>query len=251
MPIDKILSDDEIFSESNFEPENITSKLGIVVESDGVQISQFSPEWNDYVLSLLEADELEGDYPKVDGLRRVAQFLYGPFAVAEADIIDVPTMNNGFTATARYTILTMDGKRRFTEVADCNADNTEPPFCKHAASTASTKAEGRALRKLLNIKKASAEEIVTNPPEMEDEDAETVSTPIKDFQINRLNILCSRCNINVIKYINSGTNKYSKIEEVPYSIAKKMFSVLAEYQRDLSKVPPGIVGYDENWRNSS
>ena len=49
--------------------------------------------------------------------------------------------------------------RSYAEVSDCWHGNTDDLFCAHPAATASTRAEGRALRKALKIRCLAAEEL--------------------------------------------------------------------------------------------
>ena len=56
-------------------PSNTNTSVKDVVMSDGPSVT--SPDWNDYVLSLFEKDELYDGRPKCHGLRRVAELLLG------------------------------------------------------------------------------------------------------------------------------------------------------------------------------
>ena len=130
-------------------------------------------------------------------------------------------------------------------------------FCAHPVATASTRAEGRALRKALKVKCLAAEELtrskdvaaivrqtVQKPTDGEWKEEDTISMP----QINFIDAKCKQLNIDVIGFINSGTDVYDSIKDISKKIASKMLGVLNEYQNKSKDIPVSIQGYDSNWR---
>ncbi len=221
-----------------------------------------SAGWQDFVMGQFARDEMDDKgNPFVAGLRRVARKLLGPILDSSAHVVQAPTVLTGFEstnllqpATVEYSITFLWCKFdhdeqvpynvRFTDVADAYYGNTAPEYARYPSSMAATRAEARCLRKALQLKKVvGAEETTT--VDVEDSG---VSGLIGMSQINFINVLCQRIDVDVVKYINSGTTKYSSIEEVPYLVAQKMVEHLSSLQNNLNKIKPEIKGYSKDWR---
>lgn len=154
-------------------------------ESEAVEVVNpkiGSEGWEEFVISHLNEKEFDvkngKKYPKAAGLRRVAQLLLGPIVFSGPRQVFPPSAGNDI-ATVIYDIEIMwtHGMtiaewmpenelmnlkipvRRFSEAADCTDDNTPNPFCKHKTATASSRAEGRAFRKALQLNITTAEEM--------------------------------------------------------------------------------------------
>ena len=70
------MKEDDLFKDIELQtPENTNTSVRDVVQSDTPSVT--SPEWNDYVLSLFEENELYDGRPLCAGLRRVAELLLG------------------------------------------------------------------------------------------------------------------------------------------------------------------------------
>lgn len=211
------------------------------------------PTWSDYVLKQFQEDETIDGNPTVDGLRRVTKLLLGDIIESCAKVIQVPVPNNEFTATVEHEVVIkwtrevdafLPERRIFREVADVNILNCDPEFRRFASSTASTRAEARALRKALMLKRVvAAEEVTEVPPDTNTDNPGKITKN----QLNFITQLCKRNNINLLKYINMGTNKFDKVEDVPYGTAVKMTGVLSEFQRNPDKIKDAIKGWDDNW----
>lgn len=230
------------------EPEPEALPLADIEEDD--RPAMYSDEWSAFLISKLTEKEKEGDNPKVDGLRRLCHNYFGDIISCLVRCIQAPTEENGNNAVAECLIKVcghQDGViREYSDVADCSWRNTEAKFARFATATASTRAEGRVLRKLLGIHAVTAEEITTIPVELEQED-EDVS--ITETQINGLNRICKKANIDVVKFINSGSRQYGSVYNVSKSTAIKMLAQLNEYYNGHKQVPVEILGYVENWRD--
>ena len=125
-----------------------------------------SGEWHNFVMMQLDKSEMIDGLPKVNGLRRVAELLLW-------DIIDskptevFPVQGNSLgRASVLYSITFRwwdESERTYADVADAFNDgqnwNIDDDFIVYALATASTRAEGRALRKALKLKTCTAEEI--------------------------------------------------------------------------------------------
>ena len=202
--------------------------------------------WSDYVMKHFEEDEIYDGLPTVDGLRRVAELLVGEIIDEKALPFAWPggTRDNK-SATVQFTVvfLTPSGVlKTFAEVADVTIANTEADYANYPSPTASTRAEGRALRKALKLRRVLAAEEV-NQEVVKEADG---SVKIKDTQINYLKNTCKRNNINLKKFVNSGPKKYEKLKEVSYDEALDLIKRLSEYQRVQSTIPAELKGWEDS-----
>lgn len=180
------------------------------------------PDWQEYVLSLLNPDEYvvnrDMKCPKASGLRRVAQIVLGPIVESGPDQVWlVPGQatityrikflwQNGFNTTwmseadlARFGSSSLN-YRTFSEIADSNKDNTPSPFNLHLSATASSRAEGRALRKALQLNIVTAEEMSLALTENTlSSEPDYAKEPITSSQVVMLQSLAKRIKINLEK----------------------------------------------------
>lgn len=216
-----------------------------------------SPEWNDYVLSHLIEEEWREDKsgkknPTTDGLRRVADLLFGEVYI-DTDTTQSPSAENGMVATARCIIETTEGKlRHVKEVADATPENADFPYSKYLTAIAGTRAEGRALRKFLRLRKVvTAEEVGSDVPETEKKAVIT--------QVNVLKKMGEQYDINIWAFINKylkekwGNKVFNYINEVPYDfMLEPILSNIQKYQQkdkdgNMIQVPVELKGYDPNF----
>jgi hypothetical protein len=208
-------------------------------ESQSDRPDMESPEWTDYVLGLLKPEEVMGDgHPKIDGLRRVTPIVLGPILQSIGDVTNC--LADG-TVIARHYVKVYSTKYgcdlEVQEVGSVNEDNCpDVNIRRFAAETASTRAESRALRKLLKLRRLAAEEVV---PTVEENNGFITNT-----QLNFIETLCARNGIDSWKYMNSGKHKYTAASDIPYATAKGMIQFLSECQRDQSKIK-------DEWKLSS
>lgn len=233
------------------------------------------PEWHDYVMSQFAPNELvevkNKKYPNINGLRRVAGLLLGE--IVEAGPHEVKTTmdpNNSGKAVITYRIaiewklgamrMNLDGEaeypiRIFSAIGSSYEGNTDDTYAVFPEAIAETRAEGRALRRALRLgvvcadeltRKDTAEVIRQQREKMEkstDGNWEE-SAFITDNQANHIKILCDRMNIDVQKFINSGTKQYGDISEVSRQSAASMIKKLNEYQstnNDSVSIPIDIL----------
>jgi len=223
-----------------------------------------SQEWHDYIMEKFEKRELIDGNPTCAGLRRVAEDVLGSIIVSRPSQVFPSTDPNGpGRATVVFEVVFnwMDSgqMRTFSDVADVWHGNTDDLFCAHPVATASTRAEGRALRKALKIRCLSAEEL-TRKKDVESIVRESVNAgktvdgewneddSISDPQINFIDAKCKQLDINVLSFINSGSEQYGSINDISKKKASQMLSTLNEYQNKKRKTPNDIIGYDSNWR---
>jgi hypothetical protein len=225
----------------------------VIPESEGTpeEPAIHDPLWTQFVLSQLTDEEMFNGRPKVPGLRRLL-YLVGDVIENTADCVQPPCVANGFTSTVKATLVInwtkgMAGdmyiQKVFTGLADVNDINTDKAFARFASSTCETRAEGRAIKKALNIQ-------VTTAEEMTDVSADAYANgEITPTQRNFIDLKCRQNGINVLKFISSYKGQYPSIDKVPSSVAGTMIKHLSELQQDRSRIPERIKGYDPNWND--
>lgn len=236
-------------------PETENNIVDDSVENEEDDIPDMAdPKWSEYVLSHFEEDEIVDGMVLTDGLRRVVNKILGPIMRSVPVRETAPDVNNNYHATVAWEVDIQfpDGSiRTFGDVADVSEANTDPTFAIHASATAATKAEGRALRKALQLKRIlTVDEIGATP-------INKISTDkINNQQIGFMNMVCERMNINIMKLLKLSKQKYAKIEDVSYANAVLINKYLSECQRGKDAkgnprvIPENIKGYDPNWRKS-
>jgi hypothetical protein len=208
-----------------------------------------SHEWDSYVMSQFGPSELMDGHPNAAGLRRVAELLLGP--ILESGPTKVfPSEGNGPTrATVVYSVVFDWGgtgkTRKYSEVADVWHGNTDAMFTAYAVATASTRAEGRALRKALKLRKCSAEEICKL--DVAKIVAEETVEKISNEQVSFIDSKCKKLDISVFAFINSGEKQYRSIYDVTRDTAAKMIKKLTEFTNDKTLIGEPIKVYTE-WR---
>lgn len=243
------------------EDDDVLDDLDSMIEEESEVIApvKFDPRpgdesWEDFVLSKLTSREIDGGHPSTAGLRRIAPGLLGKIIDSGPITVYNPQQSNDHRATIIYELVYINkyfdpaedaaDERviRVREVADAWEANIDGEvFKKFPTAIASTRAEGRALRKALLLSVAVKEEI-------SEEEYVPVSAvqdgPIKDSQIVAIDNLCKRYNINVVSLIKWG--KDNSIREVSSEKAKKIMKWLNDKaKRDAA--PTTILGYDSNW----
>lgn len=201
-------------------------------------------EWSDYVMTLFHPDELLDGHPTVDGLRRVVEILYGEVSVRNSVLSSPSAEYCGATVECEITLHGECNNRYYTEVADVSAVNTDPPFNRYPVSTAATRAEARAYRKILRLRKIIAAEeksLVAEGIVEQSFDEDKINAQ----QVMVLNQLGQRHNVDVFKYINSGAGKYNTVYEVSSAKAAAMISKLNDVVKN--GFGPELAGYKSDW----
>lgn len=212
------------------------------------------PAWTTWVLGQFESSELEDGLPKVDGLRRLVRKLVGPIIKGKAKTRQAPTIENEQRATVEYTVRVLNKYQlydyeepyivEFTDVADAYRGNIKGlEYARFPTAMAATRAEARALRKVLNLGIVASDEISDQPLE-----EAGFTGKISESQITKIDIKCQQLDIDVIKFINMGKVKYNSVENVSNNTAIKMFGLINEYQQEVKPIPESIIGYKPNWR---
>ena len=220
-----------------------------------------SAEWDSYVMSQFQNNELIDGNPICAGLRRVTELVLGDIVSSGPVQVFPANDENGpgrATVVFKVVIECFDGKmREYSEVADVWHGNTDDLFCAHPVATASTRAEGRALRKALKIRCLAAEELAKKdivgivkesvkktPTSGDYEPTQNISTQ----QVQFIDTKCKQLDVDAFAFINMGNGSYSSVGEVTKDSAKKMIKVLNNYQNNQADIPQNIRGYKHGWR---
>tara|TARA_B100001778_G_scaffold324566_1_gene319048 strand:- start:1011 stop:1766 length:756 start_codon:yes stop_codon:yes gene_type:complete len=251
------MSEDSLFDgmEVLDTPSNTDTSVKNVVMEDAP--SMLSPEWHDYAMTLFEENELVNGHPLVAGLRRVCELVLGPMTFSGPTWVK-PTDRDDHhgRATVVFTVEFANGIK-CAEVADSWEGNTDDTFCAFAVAIASTRAEARALRKVLKIRGVAAEELTKkdtakivrdiskqNNSSSGDYDD---SSRMSDAQYNFIDIKCKQLNVNGAKLLKDIFN-VTNSRKISKKVASDIIDRLNEYQRDTSNIPSEIAGYNEEWR---
>lgn len=197
--------------------------------------------WQKFVLSLLKDDELIEGFPSAPGLARVANLLYKRVEI-NSTVIKAPTSHDrSATSQASVNVFSTLGDPhhlRYTASADVCEQNTKSPYNKHPVATAETKAIGRALKLLLNLKIHTFEEM------LEDEND---YKKINAMQIKTVNLLCDRLNVSKKRFLSANAG----IDSDDFAVGSttlteadgtRLLELLNEYQT--KGVPPEFVYAD-------
>jgi hypothetical protein len=238
---------------------SITELENTVVEEPTIP-KYYEEGWHEYVMSQFLESELENEHPTCDGLRRVTEKLIGP--IVERHITHViPLKGFGDNDTGAVAVKVTVAPRNFVEferqviieesIADINKQNTEIKFLIHPLATTESRAVARALRKILRLRKVIAAEETSDINEEKLKELITwePDDPISDEQVNAIDIICSRLNINVMQYINCGKRQYDDIHSITKSKAAIIISHLNKIQQSVVDKPRTVGNYDKNWRN--
>ena len=237
-------------------PSNTDTSVKNMVSEDTP--SMLSPEWHDYAMTLFQEDELMNGHPLVTGLRRVSELVLGPMAFSGPTWVK-PTDRDDHhgRATVIFTIEFANGLK-CSEVADSWEGNTDDMFCAFAVAIASTRAEARALRKVLKIKGVAAEELTKKDTAKIVRDLSKQNNSsggeyndsgrMSDAQYNFIDIKCKQLNVNGGKLFKDEF-KVDNNRKISKKVASDIIDVLNDYQRDKNTIPSEFKGYQEEWRN--
>tara|TARA_Y100000389_G_scaffold99806_1_gene96550 strand:- start:23082 stop:23810 length:729 start_codon:yes stop_codon:yes gene_type:complete len=214
-----------------------------------------SLEWNDYVLGLLSEEEKISGNPTTDGLRRIFEIALDCTIIdSTSEVVQSPSPDNEKRATVVHSlnyILNNESlpaelrARAVNGAADVYWGNCDKVYRNHPVAVAETRAEGRALRRGLKLRKVIAAEEVAN--EIEDDPDGINVSKITNNQINFIDVLSKRLNINVNNMLTI-KNITESIYNVSHKDAVILIRDLSKYQQNLSDVPDNIIGYDSSWK---
>lgn len=213
-------------------------------------------EWTDYVLSRLSEDEKINGNPTTDGLRRIFEDVLNCTIIgAHSHVIQSPNPENEKRATVEFSLEfiindpSVPDNSKFRSVmgsADVYWGNCDKVYRNHPVAVAETRAEGRALRRGLRLRKVVAAEEIAK--EIEDHpDGDSVSR-ISNNQLNFIDVLSKRMDINVGKMLQNLGYSDKNVYNIEHTDAVSIIKILSSYQQDISTISEDIKGYDANWK---
>jgi hypothetical protein len=206
-------------------------------------------EWTDHVLSFLNDDEKISGNPTTDGLRRIFETVLNCTLIrAETSVVQSPSLDNERRATVVHTLqyyLNSDDvvaplNRTVSGAADVYWGNCDKVYRNHPVAVAETRAEGRALRRALKLRKVVAAEEIAK--DIEDHTYDNEVNKISDAQINFIDVLAKRLNINTEKFLSS-MGFSNTIKSIDHSDAITLIQKLSSYQQDTTNLPDDLKGY--------
>jgi hypothetical protein len=130
--------------------------------------------------------------------------------------------------------------------ADVYWGNCDKIYRNHPVAVAETRAEGRALRRALRLRKVVAAEELSK--EIEDNpDIDSVSN-ISSNQINFIDVLAKRLDINMQNLLVDSGHVDKNIYNIKHSVAVDIIKNLSSYQQNVVNIPDTLKGYDVNWK---
>jgi hypothetical protein len=214
-------------------------------------------EWTDYVLSLLSDDEKINGNPTTDGLRRIFEIaLSCRVVVSSSNVVQAPDPNNEKRATVVHTLcyhlndstpetshlnmITVDG------AADVYWGNCDKVYRNHPVAVAETRAEGRALRRALKLRKVVAAEELAK--DIEDNPDNNSVSKISNQQINFIDIMSQRLNIDTAALLKNNALNIDNIYSISHDDAVNVIRLLSKYQQNIADIPVDILGYSKDWK---
>lgn len=227
----------------------------VVVENKKV-VSPNDLDWTDHVLSLLTDDEKISGNPTTDGLRRIFETVLNCTVIhINTDVVQAPSPDNEKRATVVYRmdyILNDESvpaeikHRSVTGAADVYWGNCDKIYRNHPVAVAETRAEGRALRRALKLRKVVAAEELAK--DIEDHPDENSVSKITNNQINFIDVIAKRLNINVSKLLENNGLANDNIYSLSHEDAVTIIRLLSKYQQDVTQISTDIIGYTSEWK---
>jgi hypothetical protein len=130
--------------------------------------------------------------------------------------------------------------------ADVYWGNCDKIFRNHPVAVAETRAEGRALRRALKLRKVVAAEEMAE--EIDDHpDANSVNK-ITNNQINFIDVIGQRLNIDIKKLLKANGLESDNVYSLQHENAVDIIRLLSRYQQNISDIPSDILGYSNEWK---
>lgn len=200
--------------------------------------------WHDFVFTHFKESELIEDNPTCNGLRRVCEKVYGSILSCKTSVLKAPDEQDR-AATVVCTIECIEHDRRMlitqSASADVYTENTVHPYNLHPVATAETRAEGRALRKLMGLDCTTYEEMTSN-------NADGDAHRIAETQARSIRNMSDRMGIDLDKFLAKNGCKSSELDKGPNAISKKvaeiLLSELSTYSVNPSRIPSEVVRQD-------
>jgi hypothetical protein len=212
-------------------------------------------EWTDFVLHQLSDDEKINGNPTTDGLRRVFEKVMNCSVIqSDSTVVQSPEPSNEKRASVVHSITWYDLSPETNEAckvktvsgaADVYWGNCDKVYRNHPVAVAETRAEGRALRRAMRLRKVvAAEELAEN---IEDDISSDNVTKITNNQINFIDVLAKRLDINVPELLKTLSIDNTNIKNILHHDALTVIRELSSYQQRTDDIPNNVKGYLNNW----
>jgi hypothetical protein len=222
---------------------DLESKIVNTDTDTRIKFAPWDPNWTNIVLSMIKDDEKVDRNPKVDGLRRAAWNIFDT-VVSDTEIVQPPSSSNGGRAVVNVRVSAKIPNSPHTihscGAADVFSGNCDGKFAVHASAVAETRAEGRALRKLLCLTKVlAAEELYI----AKDNDENLIETPAPSSMISALNMMCSKVKVNPLKLSNYYKIYIDRIEDLTKTEVLYLSKELSNLNvnKDKNPIPESIL----------
>jgi hypothetical protein len=208
-------------------------------------------------LGLLSDDEKISGNPTTDGLRRIFEKALNCRVLASvSDVVQTPEPNNEKRATVVHSITYFlnEGPHDQPELntvtingaADVFWGNCDKVYRNYPVAVAETRAEGRALRRALKLRKVvAAEELAKDIEDHPDQDS---VTKITNNQINFIDVMAKRLNINVSKLLESNALEFKNIYALSHDDAVTVIRLLSKHQQNITEIPDDLLGFNNEWK---
>jgi hypothetical protein len=209
-------------------------------------------EWTDHVLSLLSDDEKISDNPTTDGLRRIFEIALNCTVIrSTSDVVQSPDPNNEKRATVVHTLEYSSNDnssivKTISGAADVYWGNCDKIYRNHPVAVAETRAEGRALRRALKLRKVVAAEEIAKDIE-DNPDGDSVYK-VSANQLNFMDVLAKRLDINMAKVLEDAGHNDKNVYNIEHSIAVDIIKKLSSYQQNIHNISDDKKGYDAGWK---
>jgi hypothetical protein len=229
------------------ETNGVVKNAEAVVTTDKPKTSDLS--WTDYVLGLLSDDEKIQGNPTTDGLRRIFEEALNCILISStSNVTQSPEPGNEKRATVVHSITYLANEQHITidGAADVYWGNCDKIYRNHPVAVAETRAEGRALRRALKLRKVVAAEELSK--DIEDDINGHNINKINNNQINFIDVISKRLDIDVVKLLNSMDIDSSKIYTIEHDKAVEIVQKLTAYQQDMTTIPDSVKSYNHSWK---
>lgn len=234
--------------------ESVNDAISAEATATVKTVSPNDLEWTDHVLSLLNDDEKIAGNPTTDGLRRIFETVLQCVVVnAVSEVVQSPSVDNERRATVVHSLTYMLNKgdsradlRTVSGAADVYWGNCDKIYRNHPVAVAETRAEGRALRRALKLRKVVAAEELAKDIDTNHLEENNINK-INSTQINFFDVFGKRLNINLHKLLSKLAINSKNVYDISYDDAVKTITTLSGYQQN-NDVPQDIIGYDPNWK---
>lgn len=230
-------------AEISVEPilNSVENDIKLTDPVENTKIERWDKEWTPYVLSLLDPDtEVVNGNPRTDGLRRVAEFVYGPMWT-QSHVVECPREENGYRSVIKVNVSFENGVSA-DGVADAFNGNTDRDFSRYITAIAETRAEGRALRKALRLVKVlAAEETEPNPsaPVIDSKDKDKENKIPKEM-ISGLKVMAESAKVDLLRLAASEEMNIQDVSELTRDQGSKLSNLISKIKRGEITAPDGV-----------